>query len=604
MHEQGVMDRSGLLDEERGIKDRSAAQPTFLRTFTDAWTRSTERIGWYSPTFDEAWTRAMLDRYDEVQAKGVKGDVPTDVVNPGFANKPIFWSMALCAIIFGIITGIMGLIVQNNIEKWPEVWTNNGMFDEATDYDINGGKRWWIAVPTIGGLIVGLLSVYTDFPDERDGFFKEINECHVNVPHVPMTVIISTISMSVGASVGPEQAMATFGGGLAIYFLERYGQALGIVEDDDRRLTIMSGFCAAMGGLFPTPIISNTLIQELARPPKLYMEYMTIFSFAALSNYFVIYALRDSTYMNSIDQVYFTTATWEFRFSHMWRAFLIGIVGSGLGLGMMVVVGICKQIFVRLRERIDGISGNKYLSRIISPTIGGLLIGIMAWTVPGTIGDGNMVMSGIVKFGIAKEDGISTHVLLATAFSKMFTMGISMNCGLVGGFVFPTVTIAVIFGTAAFQLMTSCRYDVTGSGAASIGGYDNCSPEPYGLYVSCFMVAVPAAVCPMPLTLILIAISVFSLGLNQISCITIAVFTSYFLTAGSGLLEKIGQRQKAAADNKANEAKHKQLPNTSGKILGNSGSMIKSHLKGYSDDDDDLLESVRFGGQYEPAQIK
>ncbi len=57
------------------------------------------------------------------------------------------------------------------------------------------------------GLVIGILRYAFSFPDNMDGLFKEINNYHVHYSHVPLTYVLSMISLSFGATLGPEAAL-------------------------------------------------------------------------------------------------------------------------------------------------------------------------------------------------------------------------------------------------------------------------------------------------------------------------------------------------------------------------------------------------------------
>jgi hypothetical protein len=54
--------------------------------------------------------------------------------------------------------------------------------------------------------------------------------------------------------------------------------------------------------------------------------------------------------------------------------FVIGVVSAGICLMMLICIGICKQVFSRLRDRCKG---NKFLKEVLPPTIGGIIIGTL-----------------------------------------------------------------------------------------------------------------------------------------------------------------------------------------------------------------------------------
>ena len=102
-----------------------------------------------------------------------------------------------------------------------------------------------------------------------------------------------------------------------------------------------------------------------------------------------------------------------------------------------------------------------------------------------TVGDGNLVSMPIIGFTISSiSQGtapIDEDLLIRSAFAKMFCLAISMNCGMIGGFIFPMLTIGIMASAVAYQ-----RYpDV-----------------PFLLFVSCFLSGIPSGVCPMPFTLL------------------------------------------------------------------------------------------------------
>lgn len=146
-------------------------------------------------------------------------------------------------------------------------------------------------------------------------------------------------------------------------------------------------------------------------------------------------------------------------------------------------------------------------------------LGCVYWALPMTIGNGNMALSPIVHYGL--EGKLSKNLLVASAFGKMFCLGVSMNGGFVGGMIFPIMTIGAMAGVVANILY----------------------PElPLGLCVGSFIAALPASICPMPFTLACLSIFIFYFGLYQTAPIFIASITSYTLLTGSGLFNAMRRR--------------------------------------------------------------
>ncbi len=54
------------------------------------------------------------------------------------------------------------------------------------------------------------------------------------------------------------------GGGLATWVAEH----IELEDDDYKKLFVLSGMSAALGALFPTPMLGALMIHELGNPPK------------------------------------------------------------------------------------------------------------------------------------------------------------------------------------------------------------------------------------------------------------------------------------------------------------------------------------------------
>lgn len=164
-----------------------------------------------------------------------------------------------------------------------------------------------------------------------------------------------------------------------------------------------------------------------------------------------------------------------------------------------------------------------------------LILGTVNWALPATVGNGNIIFNWIIKYG---PDGqISEHLLLCTAFARMFLLGVSMNCGFVGGFIFPFLTMGLLSGTIA-----NIHYPYL----------------PLGMCISCFMISIPCGIVPMPFTFTCLSAFIFYNGLYQIVPIFVSACTSYLLVCGSGLFKKLGSQAQAAAQAAAEEERLEQ----------------------------------------------
>lgn len=364
------------------------------------------------------------------------------------------------------------------------------------------------------------------YPENLDGIFKEINTCHVDYRHAPLTLFISMISLACGATLGPEQALGTAAGGLGVLIGE-------YVDFDaaDKKLMFLSSMAGGIGSLFPSPMLTVIMFYELGKPPKEMVESMIIIGFSALAAFIVGYPIIGATFLDYINtNVVAVAVDWKFELWHCIAAFVIGIISALLSLAIMIIVGITKQIFARIRMRLIRFP---FARQVLPPIIGGAIVGTINWVLPMTFGNGNMILHKVIE--MTYKDELGWQLICASAFARAFILGVSMNSGFIGGFIFPMITIAVLLAMVCFKHNV---YDL-----------------PFGLCISCFIAGVPGGICPMPFTLALLAILLFNFGAYQSVAIFISALTSYTIVSGSGLI--LALQARATRMEKENETKEK-----------------------------------------------
>jgi len=224
------------------------------RTMTEGWQKHVEdKDGAYNPHFEAA---------KKHNKKKIEGDIPAPA---GFAKDPMFWKVICISGVFGVILGFVAILFLYFAEKFPTYWVHNSSYESFNDVDFYAGKPYYILVTGGAGLIVGVLRYLLQYPETIDGLFKEIGEFHVEPGTAPATILLSAISLGGGASLGPEQALGTIGGGFATFLSQSYLSDFPLV---DRQQVVLCGMCAAFGALFPTPVLSVLIIYELGQPPK------------------------------------------------------------------------------------------------------------------------------------------------------------------------------------------------------------------------------------------------------------------------------------------------------------------------------------------------
>lgn len=146
-----------------------------------------------------------------------------------------------------------------------------------------------------------------------------------------------------------------------------------------------------------------------------------------------------------------------------------------------------------------------------------------------TVGNGNQTLKSLIRL----SPDLPLDLLMSTAFARMFNLGVSMNCGFIGGFIFPMFTIGVIVGVMA---------------------HNQYPDVPLGLTVACFLAGVPSGICPMPFTMLGIACFIFFLGLTQTVPVFISCIVAYTVFTGLGIFGALTSR--GAAGNQTHKHSH------------------------------------------------
>ncbi len=363
-----------------------------------------------------------------------------------------------------------------------------------------GGHWWWVAVAAAAGLGVGLLRRLTHLPEQVPGLFEDLQTEHVNPGLVPGVAVVSAVSLIGGASLGPEKALGTMGGGAASWMAKRRA-----LDKEDSQVNTLAGFAGAYGGLFSSTVIVVMLILEVARPGGRRLAKALAAEIVASSVSFGIYfAIAGAVFVGDYKVPQYTFKDWQL------------LAGIPLGLFAAVVVtllGACTMAAQRLFGRLA-------IPAIAKPVLGGVVFGVIGVAFPLTMFSGsdqlNTVLNGAGTLGLG--------LLVATLIAKLLTFAVSQGSGFVGGPIFPSLFIGGTAGVIVHQVIPGV---------------------PLGLAFTCLLAAVPGALAPAPFSMVLMAAFLTQVGALQTAPILIAVVTAFLTMEGVKYL--MASRQQAHA---------------------------------------------------------
>jgi len=411
-----------------------------------------------------------------------------------FTGKREFWVLMAYAVALGVFGALVSLVFIGVIGVGNNWYTDSdpGWF---------GGRWWWVAITAAAGVGVGLLRHVTRLPEQIPGLIADLKEEQVNPRLVPGIVAASAVSLIGGASLGPEKALGSMGGGAGTWSSRRRG-----LEVEDRQVNTLAGFAGAYGGLFSSTVIVVMLILEVARPGGQRLTKALVSAIVASSVSFGIYfAVAGSFFLDVYEVPSYRYEDWHL------------LAGVPLGLLAAVIV----TLLVIVMKLASGLFGRLKLPSVAKTTIGGVIFGLFGVMLPLTMFTGSDQLTVVID----DAGTLGVGLLVALVLAKILTFAVSQASGFVGGPVFPALFLGGTAGVVVNQVFTGV---------------------PLGLAFTCLLAAVPGSVVSAPFSMVLLVAFLTQVGALQTAPILIAVVTAFLAMEGVKYL--VARRKQPVAD--------------------------------------------------------
>jgi H+/Cl- antiporter ClcA len=356
----------------------------------------------------------------------------------------------------------------------------------------------WALMAGVGALIGAFYKL--GHPGETDAVVDNIHvengkiDLSANLPLIP----VSLLSIAAGGSAGPEAPMVHLTGSVGTWLHKR----LKLPEQYLRPLTF-AGMGVGFATLFGAPIGSTIFALEI--PHKRGMEYYEAL-IPALIGGLAGYAVFATVTHHGLG------ATWTFpayHFSHprdLFYALGMGLVGALGATAIVVAIHLSKKVF-------DGVK----LPMFVKAALGGLVLGLLAWKMPGTRFFGEDVVNEIA------QGSQSAGFLFALAGLKALAIGVTLAAGWRGGIIIPCFLTGVCLGKAMSLL---------------VPGLD---PT---LAMICGAAAVNVAVMKVPVGTLIVLLTMT--GIDALAPMAVACLVAFLVTGGLGVIDS----QRARSDAK------------------------------------------------------
>jgi len=351
-----------------------------------------------------------------------------------------FGRWAVLSMLVGIVAGLGAAFLT-----WGIDWIGSILLRGAAGFDMpghgeaasitwNAPTRPWILLLVLpfAGLVVGWI-VQTFAPEaEGHGTDAVIKAYHwgravVRKRVVPVKLIASMLTIGSGGSAGREGPVAQIGSGFGSYLADILR-----LRDYDRRVLVVAGVAAGIGGMFRAPLGAAIFaVEVLYSENDFESEALMPSIMASIVSYVVVASL---TGWNTI----FSTAPVGFVRPIELVAYLL------LGMSVALVGVIYVKVFYGMRDH--------FFNRLpvpvwVRPAVGGLLLALLALVVPQVLGGGY----GWLQLTLDNE--LPLKILLLLLPAKILATSFTISSGGSGGVFAPSLVIGGVTGAIFADLI-------------------------------------------------------------------------------------------------------------------------------------------------------
>ncbi|MEO8840076.1 MAG: chloride channel protein [Kofleriaceae bacterium] len=282
---------------------------------------------------------------------------------------------------------------------------------------------WAIAIPVLGGAIVGLMARFGSRAIRGHGIPEAMEQILTNESKIPLRLtflkpISAAIAIGTGGPFGAEGPIIATGGAL--------GSAIGQfirVTARERKVLLAAGAAAGMTAIFGTPIAGVLLAIEL-----LLAEYSARAVTPVALACAVAGGLR--AIIHGTDAVFAITS---FANPDTSSVIVATIAGGFVGV---ISVYITRAVYI-IEDGFERLHGIHWMWW---PAVGGIAVGAIGFFAPRTLG------VGYDNITTAVSGGFAVGTLLVLGVMKFLSWSIALGSGTSGGTLAPLLTLGAALG--------------------------------------------------------------------------------------------------------------------------------------------------------------
>src|SRR5450631_2736186 len=321
--------------------------------------------------------------------------------------------------VFLILTLVIGALVGLTVVAFILLAERFG----ARIYPVGGAAWHRLMAPIVGSLAMGYL-LFKYFPDARGSGVPQTKAAlyarggYISLATVLGKFFCTSATLASGIPLGREGPSVQVGAGLSSLL----GRALGLSPEKVKAL-VPVGAAAAVAAAFNTPLAAVLFaLEEVVG--DLHAPVLGSVVLASATSWAMLRLLLGNDPLFKVPQ-YQLVSPWEFG--------VYAILGV---LGGLVSVAFTK-LLLKMRERFLKFP---YKTRWFHPVAGGLLVGVMGWFVPQTLGVGYKYV------GDALNGGMALKLMVLLLVLKFFAVTVSYASGNAGGIFGPSLFLGAMLG--------------------------------------------------------------------------------------------------------------------------------------------------------------
>ncbi len=423
----------------------------------------------------------MLSRVLDSRRRAVLVEFFRRLTSP---EQPIIWLLAL---LVGILSGYAALAFYSLVSLIQQ------LIYGATEAGIESGVarlEWYVVliVPTIGGLIVGLILAVFSQSGRAASISEVIESSRIRNSELSLrsgivSFFVSVVSLGFGASTGREGPVVHIGATIA----SQISHWLSCSPVRARTL-LGCAAAAAVSSSFNAPIAGALFAMEVV------LGYYAVKAFAPVVIASVAGAMISREHIGDFPAFSIPVHTLE-TFWELPAFALLGVVCAVTATLLMSCIIVADTLTDNLKDRW------KY-PLWMEPVVGGFLLGIIAIGIPQIIGVGYETTTRVLN------EQYGFWFILIVIAAKLAAVAITLATRFGGGVFSPSLMLGALTGAAFGVVATAMVPDLSIS---------------YGLYALAGMGAVAAAVLGAPISTSLI---VFELTGDYQSAVAVMVTVS------------------------------------------------------------------------------